>query len=86
MNSYHLIISTPDGSTFDGDTVALVVRGTEGELAIMAGHIPFVTAVREGDCRIELPDEKDKTAEIGGGILTVASDKTTLLCSKFNWK
>ncbi len=86
MNSYHLIISTPDGNVFDGDTVSLVVRGTEGELAILAGHIPFITAVKEGVCRIELPDETDKTAAIGGGILTVSNKQTTLLCSKFEWK
>ncbi len=85
MNSYRLIVSTPDGNVFDGQAVALIVRGTEGELAILAGHIPFITAVKEGSCRIELPDETDKKAEIGGGILTVANDKTTLLCSKFEF-
>lgn len=86
MNSYHLIISTPDGNVFDGDAVALIARGTEGELAILAGHIPFITAVKEGACRIELPDETDKTATIGGGILTVSNSQTTLLCSGFMWK
>ncbi len=86
MNTYHLIISTPDGNVFDGDAVCLIVRGTEGELAILAGHIPFITAVKEGICRIELPDETDKSASIGGGILTVSNKQTTLLCSKFEWK
>lgn len=86
MNSYHLIISTPDGNVFDGDAVSLIARGTEGELAILAGHIPFITAVKEGDCRIELPNETDKSATIGGGILTVSQKQITLLCSKFEWK
>ncbi len=85
MNSYHLIISTPDGNIFDGSAIALMVRGTEGELAILAGHIPFITAVKEGECRIELPDETDKSATIGGGILTVSNKQTTLLCSEFKW-
>lgn len=85
MNTYNLVISTPDGSVFDDKAEVLIVRGTEGELAILAGHIPFITAVKEGSCRIELPDETDKKAEIGGGILTVANDKTTLLCSKFEF-
>ncbi len=85
MNSYHLIISTPDGNVFDDEAVSMIVRGTEGELAILAGHIPFITAVKAGQCRIELPDETDKAATIGGGILTVSSNKTTLLCSEFKW-
>ena len=86
MNTYKLIISTPDGSVFDNDAVSLIVRGTEGELAIMAGHIPFITAVKQGNCKILLPDNSEKIAIVGGGILTVQSDKTTLLCSDFNWQ
>ncbi len=86
MNSYHLIISTPDGNVFDGEAVALITRGIEGELAVLAGHIPFITAVKGGVCRIELPDDSDKSAIIGGGILTVSKTKTTLLCSKFEWE
>ncbi len=85
MNTYQLIISTPDGSVFDDEAVLLVVRGTEGELAIMAKHIPFITAVKPCECKITLADESEKTATIGGGILTVQNDKTTLLCSDFKW-
>ncbi len=85
MNTYNLIISTPDGSVFDEQTAALIVRGTEGELAVMAGHIPFITAVKPGECKLVLPDDSEKIAIIGGGILTVQNDKTTLLCSDFKW-
>lgn len=85
MNTYNLIISTPDGSAFDGEATVLVARGTEGELAVLAGHIPFITAIKPGECKIVLPDDSEKIATIGGGILTVALDKTTLLCSDFKW-
>lgn len=85
MNTYKLVVSTPDGSVFDGDAVALFVRGTEGELAVLAGHVPFITAVKSGECKIILPDDSEKKAKIGGGILTVENDKTTLLCSDFEF-
>jgi len=85
MNTYNLIISTPDSSVFDEQAVSLIVRGTEGELAVLAGHIPFITAVKPGECKIVLADESEKIATIGGGILTVQNDKTTLLCSDFKW-
>lgn len=85
MNTYNLIISTPDGNVFDAQAVALVVRGTEGELAVMAKHIPFITAVKPCECKIVLSETQEKTATIGGGILTVQNDKTTLLCSDFKW-
>lgn len=85
MNTYNLIISTPDGSVFDGKAEILIVRGTEGELAVMAGHVPFITAVKAGQCKVILSDDEQKTAQIGGGILTVQNNKTTLLCSDFKW-
>ena len=85
MNTYKLVVSTPDGSVFDGYAVALMVRGTEGELAILAGHVPFITAVKSGECKIMWPDDSEKKAKIGGGILTVENDKTTLLCSDFEF-
>ena len=69
----------------DQQAMVLIVRGSEGELAVMAGHIPFITAVKSGECKIVLPDDSEKTAQIGGGILTVQNDKTTLLCSDFKW-
>ncbi len=86
MNTYKLIISTPDGSVFDDNAEVLIVRGTEGELAVMAGHIPFITAVKSGQCKIVMSEAEEKFADIGGGILTVQVDKTTLLCSDFKWK
>lgn len=85
MNTYKLIISTPDGSMFDDEAEVLVVRGTEGELAVMADHIPFITAIKPCKCKIVTSEECEKTATIGGGILTVQKNKTTLLCSDFKW-
>ena len=86
MKSYQLNVSTPDGSAFDEEASMLILRGSEGELAILAGHVPFITAVKPCDCVIVLPDDSEKTAQIGGGILTVTNEKTTLLSSSFSWK
>ncbi|MBR2480962.1 MAG: hypothetical protein IKB56_06650 [Clostridia bacterium] len=46
MRTYLLKISSPEGDIFSENVVMLSVRGTEGDLAIMAGHIPFVTYVK----------------------------------------
>ena len=54
MKTFPLTIASPDGNLFDQPVVRLILRGTEGDLAVMAGHIPFITAVRPGDCRVEL--------------------------------
>lgn len=86
MNTFKLKISTPDGDMFDGEAVKLDVRGLEGELAVMAGHIPFMTALKPCDCKLMLVDDSDKIGTIDGGLLSVGSDGVTLLASSFKWK
>ena len=86
MNTFPLIISSPDGDLFRGDAVKLILRGTEGELAVMAGHVPFVTAVKKGRCVVEQADGSRKTGLIDAGLLTVDREKTTVLTSVLTWK
>lgn len=81
MSTFELTISTPDGNKFNGEVTRLIVRGCEGDLAVMAGHIPFATAVVRCDMRIELPDGSSRSAPIEGGILTVGNDKVILMSS-----
>lgn len=85
MKNYHLIISTPEGNVFDGEAAMLTVRGSEGDLAVLAGHIPFITAVRKCEGSIVFEDNTEKKANIGGGILTVGQNVTTLLTSDFKF-
>ena len=85
MNTFRLIVSSPNGNLFDGPVVMLSVRGTEGELAVMAGHVPFVTVVAPCDCKIETEDGSQRIGHTDGGLLTVASDAVTLLSGSFSW-
>ena len=86
MRTFPLRISSPEGDLFCGDVVKLSVRGTEGDLAVMAGHIPFVCAVKPCDCRIELGDGEEKLGHTDGGMLTVSGDLVLLLSGGFEWK
>ena len=78
--------STPDGNVFEGQAVKLDVRGICGELAVMAGHTAFMTAVKPGHCDLLFEDGSERRGELDGGILNVSADLTTLLASGFRWK
>ncbi len=84
MNTFLLIVSSPGGDLFRKQVVAIYLRGTEGELAVMAGHIPFVTTIKPCDCKIALEDGSEITAHTDGGILTVSNEKTTYLTGSFS--
>ena len=49
MNTFTMEISSPNGSLFHEDINMIALRGADGDLAVMAGHIPFVTAVKPCD-------------------------------------
>ena len=86
MNAFHLTVSSPAGHLFDKEAVFLSLRGIEGDLAIMAGHIPFVTVVAPCDCKIELDDGTELIGRTEGGVLSVAANNVTLLSGSFTWK
>ena len=86
MNVFNLKVSTPDGDMFVGEAVKLDVRGLEGELAVMAGHVPFMTALKPCDCRILLPDGEERVGECEGGLLSVAENEVMLLAGSYKWK
>ena len=83
MKSYKLVISTPNGNAYENEIVELSVRGSEGSLAVRAGHVPFITAVMAGQIKIIDKDENEASYEISDGILTVSKEQTTLLCGEF---
>ena len=86
MNTFQLNISSPDGKIFEGAVARITVRGTEGDLAVMAGHVPFITSVKPCTLTLETGDGQIRTGRVGGGILTVSGDSVTLLTSHVDWQ
>ena len=85
MNRFHLQIITPDGVQFDGETTQLSVRASEGELAIMAGHLPLVTTLAAGECRV-YTDDGIRRGKCTGGMLSCSKEITRVFSTDFHWK
>ena len=85
MNTFNLVISSPNGNLFEGKAERIILRGSEGDLAVMAGHIPFITSVKPCQCKITLDNGEEKSGSLNGGLLTVSEDKVTLLSNSFKW-
>ena len=76
----------PCGDAFCEEVQMFAVRGSEGELAVMAGHIPIITSVKSGKCHIQLPDGSVQYANTAGGLLSVLPDKVTFITEKFEFE
>lgn len=83
MNIFKLIISSPDGKCFDGEIQSIFLRGTNGDLAILAGHIPFVTSILPCNCIITMPDGTIKEGKTSRGLLSVSKEQTILIANNF---
>ena len=79
MKTYLLNISSPDGKIFSGQVVSIILRGVEGEFAVLADHVPFITNVRPGMCVVEFDDGTVKEGQTEGGMITVGKDEVTFL-------
>lgn len=85
MKTFPLTIASPDGKLFSGQAARITLRGAEGDLAVMVGHVPFITSVQPGDCLVHLEDGSTKTGKVEGGLLTVTHDSVTLLTAALHW-
>ncbi|MBE6598461.1 MAG: hypothetical protein E7638_03350 [Ruminococcaceae bacterium] len=85
MKTFHLQIAAPDGMRYDGEAVQISVRGIDGELAVLSGHIPFVTALKSGECRVYTDEKIIRYAQYSGGMITVTKDIVRMTSADFRW-
>ena len=86
METFPLRIGTPDGLLFEGDVERVVCRGITGDLAILAGHCNFCTALGMGEAHVILEDGSKKEAACIGGMLSVMNGTCRVLATTWEWK
>ena len=84
MSTFPLKIVTPDGLIFDGQAEKLIVRTTSGDIAILARHTNYVSALGMGRAVVEY-DGRRRTAACIGGMLSVVDGSVTLVPTTFEW-
>ncbi len=86
MRTFPLQIGTPDGLLFQGEAERVVCRSITGDLAILAGHCNFCTALGMGEAHVVLPDGTTRTAACIGGMLSMMEGECSLLATTWEWK
>ena len=84
MGEIHLKIVTPDGSFFDDQVDSLIVRGLEGDLAILKGRAPIVTPLKIGKVRI-FQNGVEKVAAVTDGYISSANNNITIVTDAAEW-
>jgi len=78
MNAFEVSVVTPSG-TIVSDQYEMVVAQTEdGEIGILANHMPLVTPLAIGGARLTKGDKTEWLA-VSGGFLEVSGNHVTIL-------
>jgi F-type H+-transporting ATPase subunit epsilon len=84
MSTFHLDIVTPDRLFFSEQVETVIVRGIEGDLAILKGRAPITTPLKVGRVRI-FQDGEEKVAAVVDGYISVVDEKTTIVTEAAEW-
>ncbi|MDR1057562.1 MAG: F0F1 ATP synthase subunit epsilon [Coxiellaceae bacterium] len=74
-----LEIVSLEAEIFSGLAEMVVVTGIMGELGILPGHMPLLTAIQPGQIRITLQGGVQDIYYISGGLMEVQLDVITIL-------
>ncbi len=75
---FQLTIVSPTGTVFEGLATAVNVPGVEGEMVVLAAHMPLVTALEEGEVRVRTAHGEISIA-VSGGFLRVDENGVRIL-------
>ena len=84
MSLFKLYISTPEKLFFNNDVESIILTSIEGELGVLSGHIPMVTALATGMVKMRVKGEW-KTAFVSGGFAEIKHDEVVVLADTAEW-
>jgi len=85
MNTFRLKIQTVDGQVLDEPVQRLVCRTIEGDVAIMANHCNYCTAVGMGQARVTTEDGTVRIGACIGGMISMHENECHLLPTSWEW-
>lgn len=84
MATFKLTVVTPSRVIFDDEVNEIIVRTTSGDVGILKNHINYVAPLDIGAMKVIIGD-KTMLAAVGGGMIKVDNQKTTILTTACEW-
>jgi F-type H+-transporting ATPase subunit epsilon len=81
---FNVQVICPERVFFTGEAEMLELKTTEGDIGILAGHIPLTAVLAPGTMRIMNGDEV-KEAALHEGFIEILPDKVIVLAESCEW-
>jgi F-type H+-transporting ATPase subunit epsilon len=72
-------VVSPERILYSGEADMVIARTTDGEIAFMTGHVPFIGSLGIGRVIIRTTDDGEVLAAVHGGFVEVNDDRVTVL-------
>ncbi len=70
---------SPERILYSGEAEMVLARTSEGEIAFLTGHAPFIGSLGIGRVIIRPVEGADEIAAVHGGFVEVSNDRVTIL-------
>lgn len=77
--TFEVEVLTPEGEVFRGEAVQLSTRTVEGEVGILANHVPILAGLRPTTLRLQLADGERLEFAQAHGILQMYANQAEVL-------
>ena len=85
MATFRLQIVTMDGLIYEGEVQRIKLRTIHGDLAILARHMNYVTAIGMGTATVTMEDGTERKAACIGGMLTMMNGHCRVIPTTWEW-
>jgi F-type H+-transporting ATPase subunit epsilon len=79
MSTLHVEVVSPEQVLYAGESEMVVCRTSEGDIAFLPGHAPFIGALGIAAVRVLLPGTGEQAIAVHGGFVEVGHDKVIVL-------
>jgi len=82
---FRLEIVSPEKVFYDNDVYMVEYNTTEGEVGVLAGHIPMTQILAPGVLAITENEDKVRKAALHAGFVEISPEKVTMLAESVEW-
>lgn len=79
MKKIILKIVTPDKVIYEGETNGVTLPTVEGQITVLPGHIPIISAIKSGELKIKHGGGNEEYFSITRGVAEVDGQSITIL-------
>lgn len=80
-----LRVVTPYGNGFSEEVERVIVRGEEGDIALLESTAPIVTPLGIGKMKVLFPQGEEKEGNVNTGYMSMKNDLVTIVTDAFEW-